>query len=161
MLLDIANLVATDAPPWCAGFQQQLGHPIICGTIATISQGGAFQPHYDLNDLLLPADQREKAMARVCGNEKSFRTSVTPQAPPPETEPAMSSPWNPAICSTCREVSGTTPRTTKIRCMYGLHLDSPTWGVKFGGSPLRMLEDDPVFAEGHPGVPRSRRDGVV
>lgn len=52
VLLDIADL-------WrpmrllVRRLQQQLGHPVVCGAIATISQGGAFQPHFDLHDLLL------------------------------------------------------------------------------------------------------------
>ncbi|MFN7981286.1 MAG: cupin domain-containing protein [Vicinamibacterales bacterium] len=147
VLLDIANL-------WrpmrrlVRRLQQQLGHPIICGTIATISQGGAFQPHYDLNDLLLLQISGRKRW-RVFAEREVVPNVRNSQAPPPETEPAMSFTMEPGDLLYLPRGVWHDAAADEDSLHVGLHLDSPT-GVKFGQSLLRMLEDDPVFAEDIP-----------
>ena len=147
VLLDIANL-------WrpmrrlVRRLQQQLGHPIVCGAIATISKGGAFQPHYDMYDLLLLQVSGRKKW-RVFAERAEVPNARNAQLPPPETEPAMVFTMEPGDLLYLPRGVWHDASADEDSLHVGLHLDIPT-GVTFGQRLLRKLDDDALFHEDIP-----------
>lgn len=62
--------------------EKQFGHHIRCGAIATIREGGAFQPHFDLYDLLLLQISGRKHW-QILGERASAPSAERLKEPPP------------------------------------------------------------------------------
>jgi hypothetical protein len=145
--LDIANLWSP-MRKLVRRLEQQLGHNVVCGAIATLREGGAFQPHFDFQDLLLLQIAGSKHW-QILGERALVPTDERSKGTSPPSEVVMEFTMRPGDLLYLPRGWWHKAESDEDSLHVGLHLATPQ-GIDFARWLMKNLEQEPLFLEDVP-----------